>query len=96
MDVCDHGGIPGKASQRTRLEGVEVVSSTGYDHFYDFIRQAMGRFVRNMYPLRLGRIIERVTDVGFTPTPNCFGMFSPAVRTSLESELLVHNQRGHT
>ena len=66
MDVCDRGGIPGTASQRTRLEGVEVVSSTGYDHFYDFIRQAIGRFVRNIYPLRLGRIIEGVTDVGFT------------------------------
>ena len=47
MEVWDRGNVPGATSQRTCLEGVEIVDEVGSDHLDDIVREQgwVGRFV---------------------------------------------------
>ena len=59
--------VPGAASQRTRLESVEVTGEVGDDHLHDFVRNTAGRFVCGMCPR--GRIVEEAIGLGFASIP---------------------------
>ena len=68
VEVWECSKIQGVASQRTRLERIEVVDKMGDDHFPDFIREATGRVVRGT---RLwGRTAEEIIDLNFALIPN--------------------------
>jgi hypothetical protein len=56
VEVRDRGDVPGAASQRRRLESVEVAGDVGDDHFHDFRWEAAGRFACGAYVWR--RITE--------------------------------------
>jgi hypothetical protein len=68
VKVWDHGDVPVAASQRKRLERVEVVGDKTNDHFQEFIWKAVGRSVCSMCLWR--RIAKQAIDVGFASTPN--------------------------
>ena len=56
------------ASQRTRLEGTEIVGKVGDDHFHNFMWETAGWFVR---VARLWRAVpEEAIELGFALTPN--------------------------
>ena len=68
VDVWDRGGVPGAASQRTRLESVEIAGDVGDDHFHDFVWEVRGLFWFGTCPWR--RVTEQTIDVSFASTPN--------------------------
>ena len=68
VKVRDGGGVPRAASQRTRLEGIEIVGKVGDDHFHNFMWETAGWFVR---VARLWRAVpEEAIERGFALTPN--------------------------
>lgn len=69
VEIRDRGGMPGVASQRTRLESIEVVAEVYNDDYHGVVWDATGRFVRDMR-LRRG-VAEEASDLDFTSTPNC-------------------------
>ena len=68
MDAWGRDDIPGSASQRTRLEGAEVVDEVGDDHLRDFMGEGVNGF---MHAARHWRCItEEVIDLGFALMPD--------------------------
>jgi len=87
VDVRDHDGIPGVASQRTRFESAEVVGEVEDDHFHHFVREWEGQSMRRVRPCNLDA--EELDDLGFSSVPTALQVYPYGVNGGDQIQLCV-------